>query len=98
MFSILFILSFIITVFANLRGIIKYDTELLTQKRIDNIILDIAKHNNWVIHICKNDMLYYEFCEEHIILIKNMFIDRSITYTEDGYCKFLYVEFQKSFL
>ena len=92
MFSIFLVFLSIGPVFATLRGIMQYEIQRMTQQRIDGMVLDIAKHNIWNIHFCKNDMLYYEFNDEHLYRIKNIFPNRSISYTEDGYCKFILVE------
>ena len=87
LFMLLILYLFIGVVSASLRGII-------IQNKVDSMILDIAKHSIWTIQICRNDVFYYELSDEHIRQIKNIFSKRSISYTEDGYCKFLFIEFQ----
>ena len=69
-----------------------YEIHRMTQERVNCIILDIAKHSIWTVSFCKNDMLYYEFNDDHIIRIQNIFPDRLIHYAEEDDCKFLMVE------
>ena len=85
-------LSIVSILSANLRGIIQYEINRMTQERVNIMVNDIAKHSIWTVIFCKNDMLYYEFNDEHLIRIKNIFMARSVSYSEGDDCKFLMVE------
>lgn len=89
---LLMFLIFIRPISSTLRGIMQDDIKQTTQQRVNNMILDIAKYRIWRFELCRNDMLFYEFKEEHIFHIKNMFPNRLLSYTEDGYCKYLYIK------
>jgi allantoicase len=87
------ILFFFPAVFASLRGIMQYEINRMTQQRIDFIIIEIAKSNSfWATSICKNDIFYYELNHEHILKIENIFLNRSIIFTDDSNCKTIVAE------